>query len=84
MIDELDLEFDDRDAERGEKGRHRHSYVRKRKQKQKKSGRGKTVFALLMTLVLLGGLGGGAWYGYDKVGRASSARPTTRAAAPKR
>ncbi|MGA3489065.1 endolytic transglycosylase MltG [Micromonosporaceae bacterium DT55] len=66
MIDELDLEFDDRDAERGEKGRHRHSYVRKRKQKKKKSGRGKTVFALLMTLVLLGGLGGGAWYGYDK------------------
>lgn len=66
MIDELDLEFDDRDAERGEKGRHRHSYIRNRG-KKKKSGRGRTVFALLMTLVLLGGLGGGAWYGFDKV-----------------
>lgn len=62
MIDDLDLGFDE--AERGEKGRHRRGAVRKRKGK---SGRGKTVFALLMALVLLGGIGGGAYVGFDRI-----------------
>ena len=30
-------------------------------------GRGKTVFALLMALVLLGGIGGGAYVGFDRI-----------------
>jgi UPF0755 protein len=62
MIDDLDLEFDD--VERGDKGRHRRGAVRKRKGK---SGRGKTVFALLMALVLLGVIGGGAYVGFDRI-----------------
>ncbi|MFC7549827.1 endolytic transglycosylase MltG [Plantactinospora sp. GCM10030261] len=64
MIDELDLAFD----ERSEKGRHRRGYVEKRKGgKGRRSGRGKTVAALLLTLVLLGGLAGGAWLGIDRI-----------------
>jgi UPF0755 protein len=30
-------------------------------------GRGKTIFALLMALVLLGGIGGGAYVGFDRI-----------------
>ncbi|SCL25061.1 UPF0755 protein [Micromonospora rhizosphaerae] len=63
MIDDLDLVFDE--AERGEKGRHRRGAVRKRKGKS--GGRGKTIFALLMALVLLGGIGGGAFIGFDRI-----------------
>ncbi|MFU8854040.1 endolytic transglycosylase MltG [Micromonospora sp. SL1-18] len=62
MIDDLDLGFDE--PEMGEKGRHRRGAVRKRKGG---GGRGKTVFALLMTLVLLGGIGGGAYVGFDRI-----------------
>jgi UPF0755 protein len=65
MIDDLDLAFDERERDTSEKGRHRRGYVRKRNGKS--GGAGKTVLALLMALVLLGGLGGGAWYGFDKV-----------------
>ncbi len=61
MIDDLDLVFDE--AERGDKGRHRRGAVRR----GKSGGRGKTVFALLMALVLLGGIGGGAFYGFDRI-----------------
>ncbi|GAA2222822.1 endolytic transglycosylase MltG [Micromonospora olivasterospora] len=64
MIDDLDLGFDESD--RGEKGRHRRSAVRRRQGKSSGGG-GKTVFALLMALVLLGGIGGGAFYGFDRV-----------------
>ncbi|MCP3781839.1 endolytic transglycosylase MltG [Micromonospora sp. A3M-1-15] len=64
MIDDLDLGFDD--AERGEKGRHRRGAVRKRNGKSG-GGRGKTIFALLMALVLLGGIGGGAYVGFDRI-----------------
>ncbi|MEU4371108.1 endolytic transglycosylase MltG [Micromonospora chersina] len=64
MIDDLDLGFDD--AERGEKGRHRRSAVRKRNGGSG-GGRGKTIFALLMALVLLGGIGGGAYVGFDRI-----------------
>ncbi|WBB69694.1 endolytic transglycosylase MltG [Micromonospora sp. WMMD812] len=63
MIDDLDLGFDE--AERGEKGRHRRGFVNKRKRKS--GGRGKTVLALLLALVLLGGIGGGAFYGFDRI-----------------
>ncbi|MEV4489294.1 endolytic transglycosylase MltG [Micromonospora coxensis] len=62
MIDDLDLGFDE--PERGEKGRHRRGF---RKRDGKSGGRGKTIFALLMALVLLGGIGGGAFYGFDRI-----------------
>ncbi|KOX06620.1 endolytic transglycosylase MltG [Micromonospora profundi] len=63
MIDDLDLGFDE--PERGEKGRHRRSF-RKRKGGSG-GGRGKTFLALLMALVLLGTIGGGAFYGFDRI-----------------
>ncbi|WP_341720344.1 endolytic transglycosylase MltG [Micromonospora sp. FIMYZ51] len=59
MMDDLDLGFDER--ERGEKGKHR------RGRKRSGGGRGKTVLALLLALVLLGGIGGGAYYGFDRI-----------------
>ncbi|MEU8254755.1 endolytic transglycosylase MltG [Micromonospora inaquosa] len=63
MIDDLDLGFDE--PERGEKGRHRRGF-RKRKSGSG-GGRGKTFLALLMALLLLGGIGGGAFYGFDRI-----------------
>lgn len=57
MIDDLDLVFE----ERIEPGRHR------AKHRKKRGGRGKTVAALLITFLLLGGLAGGAWYGADRI-----------------
>jgi UPF0755 protein len=66
MIDELDLAFDERADERAEKGRHRRGFV-KRRNKKARGGRAKTVIALLMTVLLLGALGGGAWYGFDRI-----------------
>ncbi|MGS2617099.1 endolytic transglycosylase MltG [Micromonospora sp. LZ34] len=63
MIDDLDLGFDEQD--RGEKGRHRRGFVKKRNGRS--GGRGKTVLALLLALVLLGGIGGGAFYGFDRI-----------------
>ncbi|WFE98473.1 endolytic transglycosylase MltG [Micromonospora sp. WMMD964] len=63
MIDDLDLGFDE--PERGEKGRHRRGF-RKRNGKSG-GGRGKTFLALLMALVLLGGIGGAAFYGFDRI-----------------
>ncbi|KAB1141177.1 endolytic transglycosylase MltG [Micromonospora sp. DT46] len=68
MMDDLDLGFDEQD--RGEKGKHRRGAVRKRKGKDGSGGgggRGKTVLALLLAIVLLGGIGGGAFYGFDRV-----------------
>ncbi|MGC4853028.1 endolytic transglycosylase MltG [Micromonospora sp. DT4] len=64
MIDDLDLGFDE--PERGEKGRHRRSFRNKRK-KGSGGGRGKTFLALFMALVLLGVIGGGAFYGFDRI-----------------
>ena len=60
QIDELDLAWED-DTERG---RHR------RRAKQRKSGKGRggrTFLALLISLLVLGGLAVGGWYGIDKV-----------------
>ncbi|MCF0095805.1 endolytic transglycosylase MltG [Micromonospora sp. MH99] len=65
MIDDLDLGFDE--PERGEKGRHRRGFVRKRNGGSSSGGRGKTFLALLMALLLLGGIGGGAFYGFDRI-----------------
>ncbi|MCG5472793.1 endolytic transglycosylase MltG [Micromonospora sp. LAH09] len=63
MIDDLDLGFDE--AERGEKGRHRRSF--RKRNGGSGGGRGKTFLALLMALVLLGGIGGVAFYGFDRI-----------------
>ncbi|SCG60508.1 UPF0755 protein [Micromonospora echinaurantiaca] len=63
MIEDLDLGFDEQ--ERGEKGRHRRGFAKKRNKRS--GGRGKTVLALLLALVLLGGIGGGAFYGFDRI-----------------
>ncbi|MGW1061281.1 endolytic transglycosylase MltG [Micromonospora rubida] len=65
MIDDLDLGFDESDRG-GDKGKHRRSYVRKRNG-ESGGGRGKTVLALLMAFVLLGVIGGGAFYGFDRI-----------------
>ncbi|NBE84368.1 endolytic transglycosylase MltG [Micromonospora rubida] len=65
MIDDLDLGFDESDRG-GDKGKHRSSYVRKRNG-ESGGGRGKTVLALLMAFVLLGVIGGGAFYGFDRI-----------------
>jgi UPF0755 protein len=62
MIDELELAFD----ERAEKGRHTRRAMRRRNRKQRGS-RGRTTVALVMTVVLLGVLGGGVWYGFDRI-----------------
>jgi UPF0755 protein len=58
MIDELELAFD----ERMEKGRHRRGARRK-----PRSGGAKTFTAFLVVILLLGGLAGGAWYGFDRI-----------------
>jgi UPF0755 protein len=63
-IDDLDLAFEDRT----EKGRHRRGYRKAAaKGKKKRGGGGKTAIAFFMALILLGGLGAGAWYGFDRV-----------------
>ncbi|GIJ27162.1 hypothetical protein Vqi01_23240 [Micromonospora qiuiae] len=62
MMDELDLGFDER--ERGDKGKHRRG---RKRNGRSGGGRGKTIFALLLALVLLGGIGGGAFYGFDRI-----------------
>jgi UPF0755 protein len=68
MLDELELAFDEQDRERG---RHRHRRSAARRGGKGPAGspkrRGRSFFALFMTVVLLGALGAGAWYGYDKV-----------------
>jgi UPF0755 protein len=63
MIDELDLGFE----ERADKGRHRRGYVEKRSRGGRGGGRGKSLMALFVVLLLFGGLAGGAWYGYGRI-----------------
>lgn len=63
MIDELDLAFDEQ-AERG-KPRHRRG-ARGKDSKDGKSG-GKSAVAFLMAFILLAVLGGGVYFGYNKV-----------------
>ncbi|WP_431882258.1 endolytic transglycosylase MltG [Micromonospora gifhornensis] len=62
MFDELDLGHDEQD--RGDKGKHRRG---RKRGGRSGGGRGKTALALLLALVLLGGIGGGAFYGFDRV-----------------
>lgn len=62
MFDELDQEFDERTV----KGRHRRGFRRKQSGKRR-GGPGRGTVALLTALVLLIGLGGGAWYGFDRI-----------------
>ncbi|MFV2100639.1 endolytic transglycosylase MltG [Micromonospora sp. LOL_024] len=62
MMNELDLGFDEQD--RGDKGKHRRG---RRKDGGSGSGRGKTVLALLLAVVLLGSIGGGAFYSFDRI-----------------
>ncbi len=62
MIDDLDLAFDDHDDEQG-----RHRRGRRGAKKRPAKRRGRSWFALFMTLVLLGGLGYGGYLGYQKV-----------------
>jgi UPF0755 protein len=70
MLDELELAFEDQDRERG-RHRHRRSAARRGKNRGGKKGppkrRGRSFLALMVTLILLGGLGAGGWYGYGKV-----------------
>jgi peptidoglycan lytic transglycosylase G len=70
MIDELNLAFDDRP----EPERWRHARRRRRgaqRGRPGKNGRGggriRTAVAFLLSFLLLAALGGGAWYGYDRV-----------------
>lgn len=72
MIDELDFAFEDH----SERGRHRHRRAvppnskngkKGKKGKKKRRRRGRTFAALFLTLLLLGILAGGAWWGLGKV-----------------
>jgi len=65
MLEELELAFEEQERDRG-RHRHRRGSARGRKPKAAKR-RGRSFLALLMTLVLLGALGAGGWYGFDKV-----------------
>ncbi|MFG2062892.1 endolytic transglycosylase MltG [Micromonospora sp. NPDC048871] len=62
MFDELDLGHDEQD--RGDKGKHRRG---RKRDGRSGGGRGRTALALLLALVLLGGIGGGAFYGFDRI-----------------
>ena len=62
MMDELDLGFE----EYPERGRHRHRRSAQRPPKKKKR-RGRSFVALFLTLLLLGGLAGGVWYGWERL-----------------
>jgi UPF0755 protein len=75
MLDDLDLAFDEQDRERG-RHRHRRSAARRGNgwggsggggKKGTPKRRGRSLLALLLTLILLGGLGAGGWFGYTKV-----------------
>ncbi len=64
QIDELDLAWEDE----ADKGRHRRRAAKQRANGGKKRGRGgKSFIALLISLLVLGGLAFGGWYGIDKV-----------------
>jgi UPF0755 protein len=65
-IDDLELALD----EESERGRHRHRR-RRTSRGEGEGGRGRggrTAVALLMSLVIVGALVGGVWYGFNKIG----------------
>lgn len=78
MMDDLDLGFDEQG--RGDKGKHRRGL---RKSSGRSGGRGKTALALVLAFLLLGGIGGGAYYGFDRI-QNYLVTPTTTAPAPRR
>jgi UPF0755 protein len=72
QIDELDLAWEDE----ADKGRHRRRAARERARaeaageppRRRKKGRGgRTIAALLISLVVLGGVAFGGWYGIDRI-----------------
>lgn len=56
--DDLGLSFDENESDRG---RHRH------RRRPGGSGGGKTAIALVIVVAILGCIGGGVWYGFDKI-----------------
>ncbi len=67
MIDELDLSFDD-DWERGRHRRRRAGRgAPSARGGRPRKRRGRSLFALFVTLVLLAGLAAGGWYGIDRI-----------------
>lgn len=73
MLDELELAFDEQDRMRV-RHRHRRSTVRRAKRAAERGvdpaaprRRGRSLLALLLSIVLLGALGAGGWYGYGAV-----------------
>ncbi|HEY8534432.1 MAG TPA: endolytic transglycosylase MltG [Micromonospora sp.] len=77
-MDDLEHVVDDspeRPPRRRVKGRHRRSYrrrqarlaARRAREESGETGRGKTIAALMVAFLLLGLLGGGAWYGVNRV-----------------
>jgi UPF0755 protein len=65
MIDELDLAFEDDDRGRSRHRRGRGGRPARGGRRPKR--RGRSLFALFLTLLLLAGLVGGGWYGVNKV-----------------
>src|SRR5436309_1375514 len=64
MLEDLELAFEEQN-----RTRHRHRRSRRRRDRAPATTgrRGKSLLALFLTLVILGALGGGVYYGFDKV-----------------
>jgi UPF0755 protein len=73
MLDDLELQFDEDE----DRGRHRHRRTARRGSgrgrergdvgSRDKRRRGRSLLALFLTLIILGALGFGAWYGFGKL-----------------
>jgi UPF0755 protein len=63
-MSELGLTFDETPTR---SGRHRHRVSSKQRKQGKKKGRGKSFVALIIVVLLLGGLGYGGWWGLNWV-----------------
>jgi UPF0755 protein len=62
MLDDLDLAFDEDD-----RGRHRHRRSSRGRSRGRGRRRGRSMLALFLTLVILGALGFGTWYGFGRI-----------------
>ncbi len=69
QIDDLDLAWDDGDGQRPRRHRRstRRAEQRQVQREQRGRGRGRSILALVLSMVIVGALGGGAWYGVGKV-----------------
>lgn len=65
-LDELDLAFEDHERDRS-RHRSRHRRSARRGRGRGRGRRGRSVLALFLTVIILGGLAGGAWYGFQRV-----------------